>query len=127
MKRYYNEMENSVYYEGRSMTRHTAEGLFSGIPTPEQLAEWGFEEQADPTPPQPSPQEREQRERLQRMSEIQAVLQRMDYLTHKEADGEPMSEYDALYGGDWHEYRRQLRAEYNLLEARDDQNTEETN
>lgn len=116
MRRYYNKEENKVYYEGRSMTKKTGKGLFSGIPTEEQLKEWGYELQEE-TPPQLSPEEEAERARIQRMSEIQQQLRELDYLTHKEADGEDMSKYNDMYGGDWHEYRRKLRQEFNELEG----------
>lgn len=54
-----------------------------------------------------------EQQRQQRMAEIQAELQSMDYLTSKFIDGEDMSDY-----GDWQERRRALRAEYNELEAK---------
>lgn len=117
MKRYYNEKENKVYYEGRPMTHRTESGLFSGIPSEKQLKEWGYELQEQQAPPQPSPEEEGARMRRMRMAEIQAELAKLDYLTDKEADGEDMSGYDEDYGGDWHAYRRNLRAEYNRLEA----------
>lgn len=115
MKRYYNEKENKVYYEGRSLTHATENGLFSGIPSEEQLKEWGYEDQSVEHRVE-SEEEREQRERRVRMSEIQAELASLDYLTDKEIDGEDMAKYNEKYGGDWHEYRRRLRAEYNELE-----------
>ena len=114
--RYYNRESNEWYIEGRSLTRRTPEGVFSGTPTPEQLAAWGFEPYEEP---QPEPLSEEAQGRLaarRRMAEIQAEFRRMDYLDHKEADGEDMSEYDEDYGGDWRAYRRGLRAEYNRIE-----------
>lgn len=116
MNRYYNEKQNKVYYEGRSLTHQTPGGLFSGIPSEEQLKEWGYEIQEEPAPQEPSEEEKAEQARLLRMSEIQQELQQLDYLTHKEADGEDMAKYDEKYGGDWHAYRRALRAEYNRLE-----------
>ena len=48
---YYNEKTGEYYYEGRSMTRRLDDGrIFAGVPTAEQLAEWGFEPY---TPSQP--------------------------------------------------------------------------
>ena len=116
MKRYYNEEENKVYYEGRSMTHRTEGGLFSGIPTEEQLKAWGYELQEEQTPPEPSEEEKAARARLTRMAEIKQELDDTDYLDHKANDGEDMSKYDEEYGGDWRAYRRSLRAEYNRLE-----------
>lgn len=51
MTTYYNEKTGEYYYEGRSITRRLDNGyLFAGVPTEQQLAEWGFESY---TPPQP--------------------------------------------------------------------------
>ena len=48
---YYNATTGDYYYEGRSMTRKLEDGkLFSGVPTAEQLAEWGFEPYTPPVP-----------------------------------------------------------------------------
>ena len=116
MTRYYNAEENKVYYEGRSMTRQTDKGLFSGIPTEQQLNDWGYVRQEDRAV-ELSEEEKAEQVRLGRMAEIQAELAAMDYLTSKEADGEDMSAYNEKFGGDWHEYRRQLRREFNELEG----------
>ena len=61
MTRYYNAEENKVYYEGRSMTRQTDKGLFSGIPTEQQLREWGYEPHPEPEPIEPTPISQEER------------------------------------------------------------------
>lgn len=50
MKTYYNSTTEEWYYEGQSMTRKIENGLFSGIPTVEQLTEWGFTEYVEPAP-----------------------------------------------------------------------------
>lgn len=51
MKRYYNQEKNVWYYEGKSITWKQADGsLFSGIPTEQQLAEWGFVPYTPPVP-----------------------------------------------------------------------------
>ena len=45
---YYNLDTNKFYYGG-AMTRTLEDGsLWSGVPTPEQLAEWGYEEYVPP-------------------------------------------------------------------------------
>ena len=111
MKRYFNETTGEWYTQGRSLTRKTDKGLFSGIPTQEQLESWGFELHVEPQPEPPTDEQIAEQQRQQRMAEIQAELQSMDYLTSKFIDGEDMSEY-----GDWQEQRRALRAEYNRLE-----------
>lgn len=46
------------------------------------------------------------------MLDVSSKIRKMDYLTHKEADGEDMSKY-----GDWRGERKQLRVRYNELEA----------
>jgi len=51
-KRYYNESEDKWYTEGQSMTRRIDKStIWSGVPTLEQLTEWGYEEYIEPTPP----------------------------------------------------------------------------
>lgn len=52
MKQYYNSTTNEWYTEGTSLTRKIESGVFSGIPTMEQLTEWGFEEYVEPVPTQ---------------------------------------------------------------------------
>ena len=48
---YYNAKTGEYYYEGRSMTRRLDNGyLFAGVPTEQQLAEWGFEPYVPPVP-----------------------------------------------------------------------------
>lgn len=49
---YYNPSTNKFYYGG-SITITNNGVLFSGIPTSEQLTEWGFVEYIPPTPPPP--------------------------------------------------------------------------
>lgn len=50
MKRYYNSKKKEWYYEDQSITYNDNGTLFSGVPSVEQLNEWGFEEQIDPAP-----------------------------------------------------------------------------
>ena len=111
MKQYYNKSTNEWYNEGNSLTKRVNNGVFSGIPGEEQLAEWGFEEYISSAPAEPTEEENAERERQQRMNAILSELQSMDYLTSKYIDGEDMSEY-----GDWQERRKALRAEYRALE-----------
>ncbi len=100
---YYNEKTGEYYYESRSITRRLDDGrIFAGVPTAEQLTEWGFEEIVVP---QPTPAQI-------RMQEIKRELASMDYLTSKYVDGEDMSEY-----GDWQGKRKALREEYRQLES----------
>lgn len=45
MTTYYNKKTGEYYYEGRSITRRLYDGrIFAGVPTGQQLEEWGFEE-----------------------------------------------------------------------------------
>lgn len=102
MKRYKNKTTREIYLEGRTLTLQIDEStLWSGIPTEEQLAEWGFEEINTPRPT----------EREIRMRKIKTELASMDYLTSKYIDGEDMTEY-----GDWQGKRKALREEYRELE-----------
>ena len=108
---YINNTTGKKYYGGRMTISHNGK-LFSGVPTHEQLLDWGYEVFVE-TPYV----ETEEDIKRNRMAEIQAELQSLDYLTSKEDDGEDMTKYDEKYGGDWHAYRRGLRAEFNQLEA----------
>ena len=48
---YYNKKTGEYYYEGRSVTRRLDDGrIFAGVPTEQQLAEWGFEPYTPPVP-----------------------------------------------------------------------------
>lgn len=49
-KRYYNEQTKEWYNEGSAMTRKVDKGVFAGIPSEEQLYEWGFREWVEPAP-----------------------------------------------------------------------------
>ena len=54
MKRYYNSTTKEWYNECQSMTRRVDSGVFTGIPSEEQLTKWGFEEWVEPAPtPEP--------------------------------------------------------------------------
>ena len=51
MTTYYNKTTGEYYYEGRSITRRLDNGhLFAGVPTEQQLEEWGFEPYTPPVP-----------------------------------------------------------------------------
>lgn len=92
-------------YHGGAITRRLDNGaVVTGTPTPEMLAEWGFELY---TPPQPQVDVREQR-----MDEILAELAETDYLALKAFEGEDMTEHPG-----WKEKRAALRAEYRQLES----------
>ena len=100
---YKNNTTCEMYYGGAITKRLDNGAIVTGKPTPELLAEWGFEPY---TSPQPQVDVREQR-----MDEILAELASMDYLTSKYIDGEDMTEY-----GDWQGKRKSLREEYRRLE-----------
>lgn len=69
MKRYYNATTQEWYNEGQSLTRRVKNGIFSGIPSEEQLRQWGFVEYKDPVP---TPEERLAQAKRQKVSEIEA-------------------------------------------------------
>lgn len=52
MKKYYNYTTLEWYNEGDVLTRKIESGVFSGVPTMDQLTEWGFEEYVEPVPTQ---------------------------------------------------------------------------
>lgn len=110
MKRYYNSATKKWYNEGESLTIYDDGTLFSGVPTDEQLAKWGFDEYIAPAPKPLTDEEVELNAKRNRMNEILSELQSMDYLTSKYIDGEDMSAY-----GDWQEKRKALREEYRIL------------
>lgn len=85
------------------------DGSWISNPTPEQIAEAGWQEYVPPTPPEPDPKK-------VRMEQILEELDSLDYLTSKYVDGEDMTQY-----GDWQAYRRSLRAEYRSLEEDGDE------
>lgn len=51
---YINPTTNKMYYGGSITIIHNGV-LFSGIPSVEQLTEWGFVEYIPPEPPEPQP------------------------------------------------------------------------
>lgn len=69
MKRYYNDTTKEWYNEGQSMTRRIPNGVFVGVPTEEQLTEWGFVEYVAPTP---TPEELLRRAKDEKISELEA-------------------------------------------------------
>ena len=69
MKRYYNATTQEWYTEGTSTTRKVDGGVFSGIPSVEQLTEWGFEEWVEPTP---TPEELLARAKANKIAELEA-------------------------------------------------------
>ena len=69
MKRYYNPTTHEWYTEGQSLTRKIDNGVFSGIPSVEQLESWGFEEWVEPTP---TPEELLARAKDNKIAELEA-------------------------------------------------------
>ena len=69
MKRYYNSTTKEWYTEGNSITKYINGSLFSGIPSVEQLTEWGFEGYIEPTP---TPEELLARAKSAKIAELEA-------------------------------------------------------
>ena len=69
MKRYYNATTKEWYTEGNSITKYIDGSLFSGIPSVEQLEQWGFEEYIEPTP---TPEELLARAKANKIAELEA-------------------------------------------------------
>ena len=69
MKRYYNSTTKEWYTEGTSITRKVEGGVFSGIPSVEQLTEWGFEEWVEPVP---TPEELLAKAKASKIAELEA-------------------------------------------------------
>ena len=69
MKRYYNPTTHEWYTEGNSITKNISNGVFSGIPSVEQLESWGFEEWVEPTP---TPEELLARAKANKIAELEA-------------------------------------------------------
>ena len=99
-------------YTGGAMTRREGNSVFTGIPTKQQLTEWGYTEVAPPEPYTPT----EEDIKRQRMEEIRQQLSDTDYIIIKKAEGYDISEYNERYEGDFLAWRQRLRNEYNQLE-----------
>ena len=69
MKRYYNSTTHEWYTEGTSLTKNISNGVFSGIPSVEQLESWGFVEYIEPTP---TPEELIARAKANKIAELEA-------------------------------------------------------
>ena len=72
MKRYYNATTKEWYNEGQSLTKRVENGVFTGIPSEEQLYEWGFREWVEPAP---TPQQLLERAKNSKVAEIEAYDQ----------------------------------------------------
>lgn len=109
---YIHTTTGKTYCEGASITWQVDEHtVFSGIPTAEQLSEWGFIEYE-----QPVYTLNESDIRQQHMDEILSLLADTDYIVLKKAEGIDISSYDEQYDGDFLAWRQALRDEYNQLE-----------
>lgn len=69
MKRDYNPTTHEWYTEGTPLTRKIDNGVFSGIPSVEQLESWGYEEYIEPTP---TPEELLARAKASKIAELEA-------------------------------------------------------
>lgn len=69
MKRYYNATTKEWYNEGNSITKRVENGVFTGIPSVEQLTDWGFIEWVEPAP---TPAELLERAKQQKIAELEA-------------------------------------------------------
>ena len=72
MKRYYNSTTKEWYTEGASITRRVENGVFTGIPSEEQLMQWGFVEWVEPAP---TPAELLERAKQEKIAELEAYDQ----------------------------------------------------
>lgn len=68
-KRYYNATTHEWYTEGNSLTKRVENGVFTGIPSEEQLHEWGFREWVEPAP---TPAELLERAKANKIAELEA-------------------------------------------------------
>ena len=68
-KRYYNSETKEWYTEGSTMTKRVENGVFSGIPSVEQLTQWGFEEWVEPAP---TPQQLLDKAKADKTAQLQA-------------------------------------------------------
>lgn len=72
MKKYYNSTTKEWYNEGQSMTRRVDNGVFSGIPSEQQLTQWGFVEWVEPAP---TPAELLERAKASKIAELEVYDQ----------------------------------------------------
>lgn len=68
-KRYYNSNTKEWYIEGQAITRKVDNGVFSGIPSVEQLTAWGFVEWIEPAP---TPQQLLDKAKADKIAELEA-------------------------------------------------------
>ena len=72
MKKYYNATTKEWYNEGQSLTKRVENGVFTGIPSVEQLYDWGFREWVEPAP---TPTQLLERAKSSKVAEIEAYDQ----------------------------------------------------
>ena len=72
MKRYYNATTKEWYNEGQFLTKRVENGVFTGIPSAEQLTAWGFREWIEPAP---TPAQLLERAKSSKVAEIEAYDQ----------------------------------------------------
>ena len=86
MRIFYNEKTGEWYREGDVITRLVENGVFSGIPSIEQLLSWGFVERGEPVP---TPEERLAQAKRQKIAELEAYDQ-SDAVDNFTINGNPM-------------------------------------
>lgn len=87
MKRYYNSTTGEWYTEGQSITWRLSNGaLFTGVPSVEQLTEWGFVEWIEPAP---TPEQLLQRAKDSKIAELEAY-NNSDDVNEFTVSGNPM-------------------------------------
>jgi hypothetical protein len=69
MSKWYNSTTHEWYIEGTSITKEIPNGVFSGIPSEQRLAEWGFVEYIEPTP---TPEELLARAKADKIAELES-------------------------------------------------------
>ena len=72
MKKYYNATTHEWYNEGQSLTKRVENGVFTGIPSEEQLTQWGFVEWVEPAP---TPAELLERAKASKIAELKVYDQ----------------------------------------------------
>lgn len=109
MKRYTKEINEKTVIKTRQQIVISKNGMNTYNPTEEMILADDWVEYVEPTPTEADIIR-------QRMVAIEMELRSMDYLTSKELDGEDMTKYNEQYVGGYKQHRRELRAEYNVLE-----------
>ena len=93
---YYNRERNIYYTSGTSLTIGIENGVFSGIPTVEQLEEWGFEEYIAPEPePEPAPVETYEEIVVRLIRERYTINDELAIQRQRDSKPEDFAEYNA--------------------------------